>query len=110
MRLAGRSKESNINGIQVGGGRRTVRAGELVHKHRIVSDDEPQGEVKGGLDGTAMLSGPAHREVNHADLVRKLAWAVGSSIGIPYGRQSALHERCEELVPKLLEDIGLGGP
>lgn len=110
MRLAGRQKVSNINGIQVGAGRRTVSAGQLVHKHRVVSDDEPQVEEEGRRVGTAMLRGPAHREVNHADLVRKLAWAVGSSLGIPYGRQSVLHQRCEELVPQLVEDLGLGGP
>jgi hypothetical protein len=43
------------------------------------------------------------------DLARKLAWAVGSSLVIPYGRRTAVHRYFEEHADQLLRDMGLRG-
>ena len=43
------------------------------------------------------------------DLARKLAWAVGSSLSIPYGRKTAVHRYMEDHADELLRAMGLRG-
>ena len=106
------SRSSNVpspNGTPTGP-RHLVAASTIFKRTRTATEDEVQVESDEQLHGTAPPGGAAHRVVNNADLARKLAWAVGSSLGIPYGRRSALHEYFEGCADQLLVDMGLAGP
>ena len=109
MQKSRSSKAPSTTGTQTGP-RHLVAASSIFKRTRTGAEGEPQADDEGELDGTAPKSMPARPVVNNEDLARKLAWAVGSSVGIPYGRKSALHQYFEEHVDQLLADMGLDGP
>ena len=109
MRLTAQDLVRRANGTQPPK-RHLVPASDIFKRARRDPDAEPPGEAEAQINGPAPKSRPAPPGGNNEDLARKLAWAVGSSTGIPYGRKSALHQWFEEHVDQLLADMGLAGP
>jgi hypothetical protein len=109
MQKSRSSKAPSTNGTQTGP-RHLVAASSIFKRARRDPDAEPPPDAEIYINAPAPKSRPAPPVANNEDLARKLAWAVGSSVGIPYGRKSALHQYFEEHVDQLLADMGLDGP
>jgi len=109
MPTKGRSHGYSPNGEATG-----VRKVPASWIFRRTSQDGPEEiqerEDGGGPNGQAPPGGAARPGGNDADLARKLAWAVGSSFAIPYGRKSAIHAWFEEHADQMLIEMGLRGP
>ena len=85
--------------------RTTLPASEIFRRGRPFSE-VVRGETPDQQPAPAGAAGPGPAD---QDLARKLAWAVGSSLVIPYGRRTAVHRYFEEHADQLLRDMGLRG-
>jgi hypothetical protein len=107
MRVTAQDIVRRANGTQPPK-RHLVAASEIFKRARRDPDADPPADPDGHSNGT-----PARREASpngeDQDLARKLAWAVGSSLVIPYGRRTAVHRYFEEHADQLLRDMGLRG-
>ena len=89
--------------------RRMVAASEIFKRARRDPDVEPLADADGSSNGTPTPT-VTSRTGWEMDLARKLAWAVGSSLNIPYGRKSELYLYFEGTAKDLLAEWGIDGP